>query len=175
MRTPWLRWFVVGVAGTLVVLVFGGYIFVRAGGVPMETTSRPLPLEETVARTALRARIGNAAEQKNPLAPDDTSMLGGLTVFKQNCAICHSIPGQPRSAISKGMFPTPPQFFEKRDMDLVVNSPEGVTYWEVTHGIRLSGMPGFEGTLSDIERWQVTTLLAHADKLSPAVQEALQR
>jgi thiosulfate dehydrogenase len=175
MRTPRLRWFVVGVAATLVVLVFGGYILVRAGGVPMETTSRPLPLEETVARTALRARIGNAAEQKNPLAPDDTSMLGGLTVFKQNCAICHSIPGQPRSAISKGMFPTPPQFFEKRDMDLVVNSPEGVTYWEVTHGIRLSGMPGFEGTLSDIERWQVTTLLAHADKLSPAVQEALQR
>jgi len=30
-------------------------------------------------------------------------------------------------------------------------------------------------TLSDIERWQVTTLLAHADKLSPVIQAALQR
>jgi thiosulfate dehydrogenase len=146
---------------------------VRAGGVPIATTSHPLPLEERVARTAILASTGNAAEQKNPLAPDDTSMLGGLSVFKQNCAICHSIPGKPRSAISQGMFPSPPQFFEKKDM--VVNVPEGVTYWEVTHGIRLSGMPGFGKTLSDIERWQVTTLLTRVDKLSPEIQAALQR
>lgn len=175
MRATWLRWFVIGVVATLVVVFFGGYVFLRAGGVPIETTSRPLPFEEAVARTALRARIGNAAEDKNPLPVDDTSMLAGLTIFKQNCAICHSIPGQPRSAISKGMFPSPPQFFEERDMGLVVKASEGVTYWEVTHGIRLSGMPGFESTLSDTERWQVTTLLAHADKLSATVQEALQR
>ena len=172
MRTP-IRWFVIGIATTVVVLIVGGYVFVRAGGVPIATTSHPLPLEERVARTAILASTGNAAEQKNPLAPDDTSMLGGLSVFKQNCAICHSIPGKPRSAISQGMFPSPPQFFEKKDM--VVNVPEGVTYWEVTHGIRLSGMPGFGKTLSDIERWRVTTLLAHVDKLSPEIQAALQR
>jgi len=172
MRTP-IRWFVIGIATTVVVLIVGGYVYVRAGGVPIATTSHPLPLEERVARTAILASTGNAAEQKNPLAPDDTSMLGGLSVFKQNCAICHSIPGKPRSAISQGMFPSPPQFFEKKDM--VVNVPEGVTYWEVTHGIRLSGMPGFGKTLSDIERWQVTTLLAHVDKLSPEIQAALQR
>lgn len=172
MRTP-IRWFVIGIATTVAVLIVGGYVFVRAGGVPIATTSHPLPLEERVARTAILASTGNAAEQKNPLAPDDTSMLGGLSVFKQNCAICHSIPGKPRSAISQGMFPSPPQFFEKKDM--VVNVPEGVTYWEVTHGIRLSGMPGFEKTLSDVERWQVTTLLAHVDKLSPEIQAALQR
>jgi thiosulfate dehydrogenase len=164
---------VIGMATTVVVLIVGGYVFVRAGGVPIATTSHPLPLEERVARTAILASTGNAAEQKNPLAPDDTSMLGGLSVFKQNCAICHSIPGKPRSAISQGMFPSPPQFFEKKDM--VVNVPEGVTYWEVTHGIRLSGMPGFGKTLSDIERWQVTTLLTHVDKLSPEIQAALQR
>ena len=172
MRTA-VRWFVIGIATTLVVLIVGGYVFVRAGGVPIATTSHPLPLEERVARTAILASTGNAAEQKNPLAPDDTSMLGGLSVFKQNCAICHSIPGKPRSPISQGMFPSPPQFFEKKDM--VVNVPEGVTYWEVTHGIRLSGMPGFEKTLSDVERWQVTTLLAHVDKLSPEIQAAPQR
>jgi mono/diheme cytochrome c family protein len=100
-------------------------------------------------------------------------MLGGLSVLEQNCTICHSIPGKPRSAISQGMFPSPPQFFEKKDM--VVNVPEGVTYWEVTHGIRLSGIPGFGKTLSDIERWQVMTLLAHVDKLSPEIQAALRR
>jgi mono/diheme cytochrome c family protein len=68
------------------------------------------------------------------------------------------------------MFPPPPQLFEKDDM--VTDDPEGVTYWKVTHGIRLSGMPGFASTLSDTQRWQVTMLLAHADKLSRAAQAA---
>src|SRR5689334_17238675 len=51
------------------VLIVGGYVFVRAGGVPIATTSHPLPLEERVARTAILASTGNAAEQKNPPAP----------------------------------------------------------------------------------------------------------
>jgi hypothetical protein len=34
----------------------------------------------------------------------------------------------------------------------------------VSHGIRLSGMPGFGSTLSDAERWQVTMLLKRADR-----------
>jgi len=56
---------------------------------------------------------------------------------------------------------------------MVTGDPEGVTYWKVTHGIRLSGMPGFGGALSDTTRWQLTMLVAHADKLSPTVQAAL--
>jgi mono/diheme cytochrome c family protein len=55
----------------------------------------------------------------------------------------------------------------------VTDDPEGETFWKVTHGIRLSGMPGFGSTLSDTERWQLTMLVAHADKLSPAVQAEL--
>ena len=69
------------------------------------------------------------------------------------------------------MFPAPPQLFETKGM--VTDDPEGVTYWKVTHGIRLSGMPGFGTTLSDTKRWQTTMIVAHADKLSPPVQAAL--
>jgi mono/diheme cytochrome c family protein len=70
--------------------------------------------------------------------------------------------------ISKGMFPPPPQLFEKADM--MTDDPEGETYWKVTHGIRLSGMPGFGAALSDTERWQVTMLLKNADKLPASAQ-----
>jgi hypothetical protein len=34
-------------------------------------------------------------------------------------------------------------------------------------------MPGFESTLSDTQRWQVTMLVAHADTVSPAVKAAI--
>jgi len=136
----------------------------------MTTTAPPLPLEKTVARMALRASIGNAGDQKDPVPFDDANMLAGLNLYKEYCAVCHGAPGRPPTAISKGMFPPPPQLFEKEDM--VTDDPEGVTYWKVTHGIRLSGMPGFVATLSDTQRWQVTMLVAHAGKLSHAVQAA---
>jgi mono/diheme cytochrome c family protein len=137
----------------------------------MDTSAPPLPLEKTVAGMALRASIGNAADQKNPLPFNDDSMLSGARTYKQNCAVCHGVPSQPPTAISKGMFPDPPQLFEK--MGMMTDDPEGETFWKVTHGIRLSGMPGFSRTLSDTERWQVTTLISHADRLSPAVHAEL--
>ena len=57
---------------------------------------------------------------------------------------------------------------EKEDM--MTGDPEGETYWKVTHGIRLSGMPGFGSALSDTERWQVTMLVKHADNIPPAAK-----
>ena len=136
-----------------------------------KVTAPPLPLEKTVADMALRANLGHAADQKNPLPFNDETMLAGARKFKQNCAVCHGVPGQPPTVIAKGMFPDPPQLFDKKDM--MTDDPEGETFWKVTHGIRLSGMPGFAATLSDTERWQLTTLVKHADTLSPAVMAEL--
>lgn len=166
-----LKWFVLGIVITIVitmvVLAGGAYLFVKEGGISMETTAPPLPLETTVAHMALRASMGHAADLRNPLGFNDDTMLAAARTYKQNCAVCHGTPGQPRTLISKGMFPDPPQLFEKQGM--MTDDPEGETFWKVTHGIRLSGMPGFGSALSDTERWQLTTLVAHADKLSPAV------
>lgn len=165
-----VRGFVLGVILTVLTLVVGGYLFVRSGGVSLATTARPLPLEQTVADLALRASIGNATGLKNPLPFTDDNMLAGVRVYKENCAVCHGAPEQLRTALSKGMFPSPPQLLEKEDM--MTGDPEGETYWKVTHGIRLSGMPGFASTLSDTQRWQVTMLVKYADKIPLTAQAA---
>lgn len=166
-----MRAFLSGIAAAIVLAIGGVYLLVKSGGVPMETTAASLPFEETLAKMAIRASIGDAGAQKNPVPFNETNLLAGVQLFKQNCAGCHGIPGRPRSNAAKGMFPPPPQLFTTDEM--VTDDPEGVTYWKVTHGIRLSGMPGFGASLSDTERWQVTMLVAHADKLSPAVQAAI--
>jgi thiosulfate dehydrogenase len=166
-----LGWFLLGIVAALAGTVVGGYGFVKAGGVPMETTAPPLPLERTVARLALRASLGSAADTKDPLPINDDNLLAGAREYKENCAVCHGAPDRPRTAISRGIFPHPPQLFEKKDM--VTGDPEGVTYWKVTHGIRLSGMPGFGSTLSDTQRWQIAMLVARADRLSPTVRAAV--
>jgi mono/diheme cytochrome c family protein len=49
----------------------------------------------------------------------------------------------------------------------VTDDPPGETYWKVANGIRLTGMPSFEKVLTDTEMWQVSLLLANADKPLP--------
>ena len=94
-----LKWFVLGIVITLIVLAGGAYLFLKAGGISMETTAAPLPLEKTVAGMALRASLGHAADRKNPLSFNDDTMLAAARIFKQNCAVCHGIPGQPGTLI----------------------------------------------------------------------------
>jgi mono/diheme cytochrome c family protein len=137
----------------------------------MATTAPPLPFEHVVARLALRASFDSALGLKNPRLRDEINLMAGAHAYRQNCAVCHGAPGTEPTAIAKGMFPEPPQLFTPDEM--ITHDPEGEIYWKVTHGIRLSGMPGFESTLSDTERWQLTMLLANADKLPAAVQVAL--
>ena len=135
----WL-WFILGVAAALVVIVVGGYLFVREGGVPMSTSSKPLPFEASLARLALHASYGNARDRANPLPFTEENMVGGAREYREHCVVCHGAPGQPPTAISQGMFPPPPQLFQPRHM--VTDDPPGITFWKVTNGIRLSGMPG---------------------------------
>jgi thiosulfate dehydrogenase len=164
-------WFVLGIVAAIVLLSVGAYAFVRSGGVSMATTATPLPFEHAVARLALHASFKSALGLKNQRPLDETNLVAGAHIYRQNCAVCHGAPGTEPTAIANGMFPEPPQLFTPRDM--ITEDPEGEIYWKVTHGIRLSGMPGFESTLSDTERWQVTMLVANADKLPAAAQAAL--
>jgi mono/diheme cytochrome c family protein len=166
-----LGWFVLGVLASIVLLSAGTYAFVRGGGVPMATTAAPLPFEHALARLALRASLKSALRLKNPTPADETNLMAAARVYQRHCAICHGVAGTAPTAIAKGMFPAPPQLFTKDDM--ITEDPDGEIYWKVTHGIRLTGMPGFENTLTDTERWQTTILLSKADKLPEAVQVAL--
>jgi mono/diheme cytochrome c family protein len=49
----------------------------------------------------------------------------------------------------------------------------GETFWKVQNGIRLTGMPGFKGSLSEKEMWQVSQLVALADKLPESAKSEL--
>ena len=103
-----LGWFALGAVTAIVGVGVGAYVFVKAGGVSMETSARPLPLEATVARMALRASLGNAAAQRDPLPLSDENMLAGARQYRDQCAGCHGIPGQAPPGFSKGMFPPRP-------------------------------------------------------------------
>jgi thiosulfate dehydrogenase len=55
----------------------------------------------------------------------------------------------------------------------VTDDEPGESYWKVANGIRLTGMPGFRSSLSETQMWQVSLLVAHADKLPKSVRDSL--
>jgi hypothetical protein len=75
------------------------------------------------------------------------------------------------SPIAKGLYQKPPQFATHG----VEDDPEGVSFWRIKHGIRLTGMPSFGSSLSDEQIWTLALFLKHMDKLPPAVQQAWQQ
>jgi hypothetical protein len=73
------------------------------------------------------------------------------------------------SEFGKTMYPSAPQLWEPHGGGVVgvSDDPVGETYWKVKNGIRLSGMPSFEHVLNDTQMWQVSQLMASADKPLP--------
>ncbi len=164
--------FLVGLLiGCLVVVPLAAYLYVKLGFLSLDTTAKPLPGEELMAHTALNASIGSAKDRPDPLTVTDDNLLAGAKEYREHCAVCHGLPAQPKTLIAAGMFPKPPQLLEGHG---VTDDPEGETFWKVTHGIRLSGMPGFPD-LPEQERWQVTMLLKHAGKLPQLVETELRQ
>src|SRR5208337_2437334 len=91
-------------------------------------------------------------------------------VYKEHCAVCHGLPGEPKTAIADGMFPPPPQLFRGTG---VTDDEAWETYWKVSGGIRMTGMPAFNDHLGETKMWQVSVLVKNADKISPAVKAEL--
>jgi thiosulfate dehydrogenase len=154
-----------------IVLVFLCLWFYFTGGhAPVAVTDPPMPFERKLAHGALNAHIGKAKVVEPAVPVDEKNLLAGAEVYKQNCAVCHGLPAEPESNIAHGMFPKPPEMFHGTG---VTDDPAFETYWKATNGIRLTGMPGFKGRLTDVQLWQVSQLLANADKIPPAVKAAL--
>lgn len=155
-----------------VIAVFGGgYLFLISGLMPVATIAPALPLEEWAAHLAIHAAMRGETSLASPLKTSDENLHAGAQVYLQHCAVCHGQPDHKPSMIARGMFPKPPQLFEKDD--LVTDDPIAKIYWKVKNGIRLTGMPGFQGNLSETEMWQVSQVLLEADHLPEPIKSLL--
>lgn len=165
------RGLVVGFILAIVAALVGGYVLVRSGLIPANADSPPGALEKWMARTSLGATLEREApKDADPIALTDQHLLDGVDLFARNCAVCHgSAKGDAsRSPIAKGLYQKPPQFAS----DGVEDDPEGVSFWKIKHGIRLTGMPSFRDSLDDAQIWTIALFLKHMDKLPPAAQQA---
>jgi thiosulfate dehydrogenase len=159
----------VGVVAALIAGLLGAYAFVALGLMPANADAKPPSIERWAAHKSLNATIAREAPKTpNPVAISDENLIAGVKLYAANCAVCHGAADGAASNIAKGLYQHAPQL-GKHPVD---DDEEGETYWKIYHGIRMTGMPSYRGTLSETQMWQITLFLKHMKELTPGAQKA---
>lgn len=147
------------------------------GHPPVAVADPPLPYEQWMTNAALRVRIDHEMPTVPPMQADEENFVAGAKIYRDQCASCHGFHVKP-STFGAYMFPAAPPLWEKHQNSAAVgvsDDPAGETFWKVDNGIRLSGMPAFHNVLTATQIWQVSLLLASADKPLPPEAVAIVR
>ncbi|HEY0703011.1 MAG TPA: c-type cytochrome [Candidatus Acidoferrales bacterium] len=165
-----MKGFLFGIIITLLVL-FGIVMFVaKTGRVNFSADQQPSDTEKHLAMSAVDASTDrHAPDVKNPLQPNETTLVAGADLYMNHCAGCHGLPSNPESAFAKSFNPPVPMFF-KEAPDMAENQ----NFYIIQHGIRWSGMPAWNSSLNDTQMWQLVTFLSNVEKLPPAAQKKLE-
>ena len=165
-----MKKFAAGVIVTLICFIGGAYTYFAGGFAPVATASSPMPFEKMLANLALNAKLHREMPRTVPIEANEANDLAGAGEYLTNCAVCHGAPGKEKTAIARGEFPLPPMLLHGKG---VTDDPPAETFWKVANGIRLTGMPGFKQSLSETQMWQISLMLANADKLPRSVTALL--
>lgn len=169
-----MKGFILGLILGLIALPAVAWFYLHSERVPVATADRPFPFETAIAKAALHRRINREMPRQAPMEASAANLEIGAHIYRAHCAVCHGLDAMP-SAIAKGMYPETPQLWESHREGVVgvSDDPVGETYWKVANGIRLSGMPSFRHVLNEAQMWQVSLLLANANKPLPPAASAL--
>jgi len=151
-------------------------VWLNYGHPPVAVADAPFPEERVLTGSLLDKRIDKEAPKTAPIEVTEANLVAGAQIYRDQCAACHGFSGKP-SSFGPHMYPDAPPLWEKHHHNDVVgvsDDPPGETFWKVENGIRLTGMPAYKDVLSNTQMWQVSLLLANADKpLPPAALDIL--
>lgn len=161
--------FILGLILGLIALPLAVVLYFHFGQLPVAVGDPAFPLEAQIVHVPMHARIDREMQKSSPIEPSQTNLEAGAHIYRQQCAACHGLYGRPAD-YAEHMYPRAPQLWAPHHDGVVgvSDDPPGETYWKVANGIRLTGMPSFGKVLNETQMWQVSVLLANADKPLPA-------
>lgn len=160
---------ILGIVIGIILVPLAVLAYFHFGNLPVAVADPPLPAERLITAVPLGSRIDHELVKTPPVQPGEDTFVAGAHIYADQCAVCHGFHGQP-AVIGKHEFPSAPPLWEKHhrgDVVGVSDDPPGETYWKVANGIRLTGMPAYKDVLTETQMWQVSLLLANADKPLP--------
>jgi mono/diheme cytochrome c family protein len=159
--------FLLGILFTVLVLVVGGFAYLRLGFAEVRGDLPPGKWETALMFSTAHASVRrHAPELPNPVPATDENLIAGGKIYRNECAGCHGTPGKPDSGNS--LYPPIPQ------LPIVGTTyTEAQVFWVAKHGIRLSGM--FANGLwdSDQKLWTVAAYIKRMNSLPAHVEQEL--
>lgn len=143
------------------VIVVGGLYDVAA-------TSRHTQPVFSLMHYAMRRAVSVRARAIEPPALDQRVVNErGALCYRAKCLQCHGGPGVARDELARGMQPLPTSL-----VDAARDTPLAELYWVTRHGIRMSGMPGWQAHLSDDDIWALAGFVSSLPRWTPAEFQA---
>jgi mono/diheme cytochrome c family protein len=149
-------------------LLAGAFVVVRAGLYDVGATSQHTRLVYALLEQTLRHSVRMRARAIDPPALDAPGLRErGLKCFDRHCTSCHGAPGRAPERHALALQPVPRPLieapFEWQPREL---------FWIARHGIRMSGMPAWQGRLADEDLWAIVAFLQELPLLTPAAYGA---
>ena len=150
----------------LAILLLATLAIARLGLMPVSADGPHSNLEARIMPAVLHASIiRHASGETNPVPLNEDNLKAGIDTYKAMCARCHSTPGGNPSVYGQSFYPPAPPLPAG-----MYPYTEAQLFWVIKHGIRNTGMPAWEGMLSDEEIWQLVSLLKNSQDLPPSVE-----
>ena len=160
-----MKGFVLGVVVTLAAIAGGVYLIAQNGLYPIGADNPPSALERRLAERAMDVYADkHKPAGDNPVAITPANLLEGAKAYEEHCALCHGGAQAKISPMQNKFNPPPPQLVNRIPDD----EPAGL-FWVTKHGVRMTGMPAWDGMLSDDAMWKIVAFIKNSDTLPPAV------
>jgi thiosulfate dehydrogenase len=172
-----MKGFLIGLVLGVLLIPIVTLLYFHFGHPPVAVADPPFFMESQIVHGPLHARIDAEAPKSAPIEPSAVNLQAGAVIYREQCAACHGL-YPTASSFGASMYPDAPQLWKPHGNGVVgvSDDPPGETFWKVDNGIRLTGMPSFRKVLLPTQEWQVSLLLANADKpLPPQVLSLLQQ
>lgn len=162
---------ILGVVLTIVVVLIAGAGMALLGLMPTRSNVAPPDWERNLAMSAMDNSVDrHAAHTNNPVPPTDENLIAGAKIYTMNCALCHGDIDRKPSALGRSFYPPAPNLVTDP-----VDDPEWHVYFIVHNGVRYTGMPAWDKTLSETDMWKVVGFVTRIEKLPQGVQDFLKQ
>jgi mono/diheme cytochrome c family protein len=148
-----MRWLISIVIGLLIWIV----VLIVIVGTMNWAAGRPGRVESAFMKRVKYWRVGDK-NQTDPLPDTADTRNEGAEHFQHHCQICHGLDGQGTGVpiVERSMPPVANLASER-----VQRYTDGQLKWIIDNGIRFSGMPGWEGIVTDEEAWAIVRYIRH--------------
>jgi thiosulfate dehydrogenase len=162
---------IAGIVGTLAAIVVAAMLVSHFGLYPIGADNPPGRVERVLAGRALDVYAEkHKPAADNPVQITPAALAEGATEYEEHCAFCHGGAKAKISPMRDKFNPPAPQLVNR-----IPHDDDAWLFWVTKHGVRMTGMPTWDGVMSDDEIWKVIAFIKHSDKLPPEAQAVWQK